>query len=84
MQPLFTQKNTLTYEISVQNGIILAPNVLDDLEVIEIWNPNKSLADKSFPGYKNVCIGYKELKKKIQGFQTIPMIVKDIISCENW
>lgn len=49
-----------------QNGIVLAKNVLDKLEVIEIRNPNKTLVDDGFPGYKNVSINYDELKRKLK------------------
>lgn len=49
-----------------QNGIVLAKNIIDELEVIEIWNPDKTLDDKTFPGYKNVSVSYHELKKKLE------------------
>lgn len=49
-----------------ENGIVLARNFIDKLEVIEIWHPEKSLNDKSFPGYKNVFISYIDLKKKLE------------------
>lgn len=49
-----------------ENGIVLARNFIDKLEVIEIWHPEKSLNDKKFPGYKNVSVSYKELKKKLK------------------
>lgn len=49
-----------------QNGIILAKNIIDELEVIEVWNPDKTLDDKTFPGYKNVSVSYRELKKKLE------------------
>ena len=49
-----------------QNGIVLAKNIIDELEVIEIWNPDKTLDDKTFPGYKNVSVSYHELKKKLK------------------
>ena len=32
---------------------------------MEIWDPNKSLNDKAFPGYQNVKISYDELKNKL-------------------
>ena len=48
---------------SFQNGIVWAKTIINVLEVIEIWNPEKSIGEKAFPGYKNVTIGYKELKK---------------------
>lgn len=49
-----------------QNGIILAKNIIDELEVIEVWNPDKTLDDKTFPGYKNISVSYRELKKKLE------------------
>ncbi|MDO4220053.1 MAG: GIY-YIG nuclease family protein [Candidatus Saccharibacteria bacterium] len=49
-----------------QNGIVKANTIIDQLEVIELWNPEKGLGEKAFPGYKNVTVGYKELKKKIE------------------
>lgn len=49
-----------------QNGIILAKNIIDKLEVIEVWNPDKTLDDKTFPGYKNVSVSYRKLKKKLE------------------
>lgn len=49
-----------------QNGIVLAKNIIDELEVIEVWTPDKTLDDKTFPGYKNVSVSYRELKKKLE------------------
>ena len=49
-----------------QNGIVLAKNIIDELEVIEVRNPDKTLDDKTFPGYKNVSVSYRELKKKLE------------------
>ncbi|MBO4855527.1 GIY-YIG nuclease family protein, partial [Candidatus Saccharibacteria bacterium] len=49
-----------------QNGIVLAKNIIDELEVIEVWNSSKTLDDKTFPGYKNVSVSYRELKKKLE------------------
>lgn len=49
-----------------QNGIVLAKNIIDELEVIEVWNPDKTLDDKTFPGYKNVSTSYRKLKKKLE------------------
>ena len=49
-----------------QNGIVLAKKFIDKLEVIEVWNPDKTLDDKTFPGYKNVSVSYRELKKKLE------------------
>ena len=51
---------------SFQNGIVWAKTIINELEVIEIWNPEKGIGEKAFPGYKNVTIGYKELKKKVE------------------
>ena len=59
-----------------QNGIIGANTIttnteskdrrlIDLLDVIEIWNPEKGVGDNSFPGYKNVSISYHDLKRKI-------------------
>ena len=49
-----------------QNGIVLAKNIIDKLEVIEVWDPDKTLNDKTFPGYKNISVSYRELKKKLE------------------
>lgn len=49
-----------------QNGVRLAKTIIDDLEVIEVWNSDKTLNDTTFPGYKNVSVGYRELKKKLE------------------
>jgi CTP:phosphocholine cytidylyltransferase-like protein len=49
-----------------QNGIVRAKTIIDKLEVIEVWDPDKTLNDNSFPGYKNVSVSYRELKKKIE------------------
>ncbi len=51
---------------SFQNGIVWAKTIINELEVVEIWNPEKGIGEKAFPGYKNVTIGYKELKKKVE------------------
>lgn len=51
---------------SFQNGIVWAKTIINELEVIEIWNPEKSIGEKAFTGYKNVTIGYKELEKKVE------------------
>ncbi|KAB8298414.1 hypothetical protein [Bifidobacterium apri] len=48
-----------------QNGVRLAKGIIDDLEVIEVWNSDKTLNDTTFPGYKNVSVGYRELKKNL-------------------
>ena len=49
-----------------QNGIVKASTIINQLEVIEIWNPDKGLGEKAFPGYKNVTIDYGDLKKKVE------------------
>ena len=49
-----------------QNGIVRAKTIIDKLEVIEVWDPDKTLNDNGFPGYKNVTVSYRELKKKIE------------------
>lgn len=49
-----------------QNGIVKANTIINQLEVIEIWNPDKGLGEKAFPGYKNVTIDYGDLKKKVE------------------
>lgn len=54
------------YHKNSQNGIRLAKGIIDDLEVIEVWNSDKTLNDKTFPGYKNVSVSYRELKKKLE------------------
>lgn len=56
----------IRFHKNFQNGIVLAKNIIDELEVIEIWNPDKTLDDKTFPGYKNVSVSYRELKKKLE------------------
>lgn len=56
----------IRFHKNFQNGIVLAKNIIDELEVIEIWNPDKTLDDKTFPGYKNVSVSYHELKKKLE------------------
>ena len=62
----FNFRLVIKFHKNFQNGIVLAKNIIDKLEVIEIWNSDKTLDDKSFPGYKNVTIGYHELKKKLE------------------
>lgn len=49
-----------------QNGIRNAKGFIETLEVVEIWNPDKGVSDKSFPGYKNVRVSYNELMKKLE------------------
>lgn len=61
-----------------QNGIVLAKNFIDELEVIEVWNPDKTLDDKTFPGYKNVSVNYRELKKKLESPEW-----RTALSCRN-
>lgn len=61
-----------------QNGIVLAKNFIDELEVIEVWNPDKTLDDKTFPGYKNVSVSYRELKKKLESPEW-----RTALSCRN-
>lgn len=56
----------IRFHKNFQNGIVLAKNIIDELKVIEIWNPDKTLDDKTFPGYKNVSVSYHELKKKLK------------------
>lgn len=68
----------IKFEKHSQQGILLAKNIIDELEVIEIWNPNRTLDDKSFPGYKNVTIGYHELKKKLESPEW-----RTALSCRN-
>lgn len=62
----FNFRLVINYHKKSQQGIILAKNILKELEVIEIWHPEKDLNDKKFPGYKNVSVSYKELKKKLK------------------
>ena len=54
------------YHKREQNGIRNAKDFINNLEVIELWRPDKSVAEKVFPGYKNVSVSYKELKRKIK------------------
>ena len=56
----------IRFHKNFQNGIVLAKNIIDDLEVIEVWSPDKTLDNKTFPGYKNVSVSYHELKKKLE------------------
>ena len=62
----FNFRLVIKFHKNFQNGIVLAKNIIDKLEVIEIWNPDKTLDDKTFPGYKNVSVSYHELKKKLK------------------
>ena len=61
----YNYRLVIKFHKGFQNGIVLAKNIIDELEVIEIWNPEKSLAETAFPGYKNIKIGFKDLKKKL-------------------
>ena len=54
------------YHKSEQNGIRNANKFIDNLEVVELWHPDKSVAEKEFTDYKNVSVSYKELKMKIE------------------
>ena len=54
------------YHKKEENGIRKARGLIDNLEVIEIWHPDKGIAKKVFPGYKNVSVSYEELKKIIK------------------
>ena len=56
----------IRFHKNFQNGIVLAKNIIDNLEVIEVWSPDKTLNNKTFPGYKNVSVSYHELKKKLE------------------
>lgn len=57
---------TIKFHKSFENGIVKAEKFIDKLEVFEIWNPDKTVDDKSFPGYRNVKISYTDLKKKLE------------------
>lgn len=61
----FNFRLVVKHHKSCQNGIRNAKGFIDTLEVVELWNPDKSVADKSFPGYKEVTVGFHELKKKL-------------------
>ena len=54
------------YHKNSQAGIRIAKDLINTLEVVEIWNPNKSLGDKAFPGYKSVTISFNDLDSKLQ------------------
>lgn len=62
----FNFRLVIRFHKNFQNGIVLAKNIINELEVIEVWNPDKTLDDKTFPGYKNVSVNYRELKKKLE------------------
>ena len=63
---MFNFRLVVKYDKKTQNGIVKANTIIDQLEVVELWNPGKTLGEKAFPGYKNVTIGYKELQKKLE------------------
>lgn len=56
----------VSYHKYEQNGIRRAKDIINMLEVIEIWAPNKTLNDIKFPGYDKVNISYPDLKNKLQ------------------
>lgn len=62
----FNFRLVVKFHKDFQNGIVKANTIMDQLEVIEIWNPDKGLGEKAFPGYKNITIGYGDLKKKVE------------------
>lgn len=62
----FNFRLVVKFHKDFQNGIVKAENFINELEVLEIWNPNKSLNDKKFPGYHNVKIDYYDLKNKLK------------------
>lgn len=62
----FNYRLVVKYHKREQNGIRKAKNIIDSLEVVEIWDPAKSLNDKIFPGYKNVNVGFLDLKNKLK------------------
>ena len=62
----FNFRLVVKFHKDFQNGIVKANTIIDQLEVIEIWNPDKGLGEKAFPGYKNVTISYSDLKKKVE------------------
>ena len=49
-----------------QNGNLNAKGLIDELEVVELWNSEKLYKDTSFPGYKNIKVGFQELKNMLQ------------------
>ena len=61
----YNYRLVVKYHKETRQGIRLAKGFIDDLKVFELWNPDKSIEDKYFPGYKNVSISYKDLKNKI-------------------
>lgn len=53
------------YHKGSQQGLRLAKGFIDTLKVFELWNPDKSIGDIKFPGYKNVSVNYGVLKNRI-------------------
>ena len=49
-----------------QNGNLNAKGLIDELEVVELWNSEKLYKDTSFPGYKNIKVSFQELKNMLQ------------------
>ena len=64
----FNYRLVIKYHKSESNGIRKAKKkgFINKIEVLEIWDPNKSLNEKSFPGYRNVKVTYSELKNKLE------------------
>ena len=72
----FNFRLVVKFHKNFQNGIIRANTIvqqeklidklIDLLDVIEIWNPDKGVGDKAFPGYKNVSVSYWDLKRKLK------------------
>ena len=62
----FNFRVVVEFHKKFQNGIVCAENFIDGLKVLEIWNPNKSIDDKKFPGYRNVKIDYSNLRNKLR------------------
>lgn len=68
----FNFRLVVEFHKDFRNGIIRATTekngtrTINQLRIIELWDPHKSLGEKSFPGYKNVTISYTDLKKKLE------------------
>lgn len=62
----YNDRLVVEYHNKGQNIIRNAKKFIDSLEVVEIWDPKKSLNDKIFPGYKNVNVGFLDLKNKLK------------------
>lgn len=62
----FNSRIVVRFHKRGMNGIMRAENILPKLEVVEIWPSSKEYVDNSFPGYKNVSVTYKELKKRLK------------------